>query len=98
MIGLIARLRVEDGQSEAFERAFAALAAKVTSSAEPGNQLYQLCKSRSEPDTYVVMELYSDQAAVDEHPKTPHFAELWPAVGACLKPGRPEFEFVDTVG
>ncbi len=44
------------------------------------------------------MELYRDQAAVDEHPKTRHFTELFPAVRELLVPGPPDFEFVDSVG
>jgi quinol monooxygenase YgiN len=97
MIGLIAKLKVQEGKGPALEKAFAPLSAVVNSDAEPGNLLYRLCKSRSDPNTYVVMELYRDQAAVDEHPKTRHFTELFPAVRELLQPGPPEFEFVDTV-
>ncbi len=43
------------------------------------------------------MELYRDQSAVDEHPKTKHFTELWPTLAPLLQPGRPDFEFVDSV-
>ncbi len=97
MIGLIAKLKVQEGKGPQFETAFRVLAAKVTSDAEPGNLLYKLCKSRADPNTYVVMELYADQAAVDEHPKTPHFTELFPAVRDCMVPGPPDFEFIDSV-
>ena len=97
MIGLIAKLKVQDGKGPALEKAFAPLSVIVNSDTEPGNLLYKLCKSRSDPDTYVVMELYRDQAAVDEHPKTKHFTELFPAVRECLVPGPPDFEFVDSV-
>ncbi len=64
---------------------------------EPGNVLYQLTKSRSDPDEYVVMELYRDQAAVDAHTKTAHFTEIFPKIGELLQPGPPQFEFVDAV-
>ena len=97
MIGLIAKLKVQDGKGAQFVKAFKVLAAKVTSDVEPGNLLYQLCKSRTDANTYVVMELYSDQAAVDEHAKTPHFTSLFPAVRECLVPGPPDFEFIDSV-
>ncbi len=69
----------------------------MNSDEEPGALLYKLCKSRTDAGAYVVMELYRDQAAVDEHPKTKHFTELWPAIGGLLQPGRPDFEFVDSV-
>ena len=97
MIGLIAKLKVQDGKGPEFEALFKPLAAKVNSDEEPGALLYQLCKSRSDPNTYVVMELYRDQAAVDEHPKTAHFTELFPKLQEFLQPGRPDFEFVDSV-
>ena len=97
MIGLIAKLKVKEGKGKEFEAAFKPLAEKVNSDAEPGALLYQLCKSRSDPNTYVVMEMYRDQAAIDEHRTTPHFTEIFPIVGAFLEPGPPDFEFVDAV-
>ena len=97
MIGLIAKLKIQEGKGPEFEKGFRALAAKVNSDEEPGNLLYKLCKSRSDPNTYVVMELYRDQAAVDEHPKTAHFTEHWKSIQPLLQPGRPDFEFVDSV-
>ncbi len=98
MIGLIAKLKVQDGKHAEFEALFARLAAHVTNDAEePGNVLYQLCKSRQDPNTYVVMELYKDQAAAEAHTQTKHFTELFPKVGELLQPGPPELEFVDTV-
>ncbi len=97
MIGLIAKLKVQPGKGAEFETAFKPLSDIVNSDAEPGNLLYKLCKSRSDPDTYVVMELYQDQAAVEAHSKTPHFTELFPKLQPLLVPGRPDFEFVDSV-
>jgi len=97
MIGLIAKLKVREGKGPAFEKAFAPLSAAVNSDAEPGNLVYRLCKSRADPNTYVVMELYRDQAAVDEHTKTKHFTELFPAVREYLVPGPSDFEFIDSV-
>ncbi len=98
MIGLVARLKVQAGKAAEFERLFKTLAAKVTDdAAEPGNQLYQLCKSREDPNLYIVMELYKDQAAVDAHTATAHFTEIFPQIGKLLEPGPPGLEFVDTV-
>ncbi len=97
MIGLIAKLKVQPGKGAEFETGFKPLSDIVNSDAEPENVLYKLCKSRSDPDTYVVMELYRDQAAVEEHTKTKHFTELWPTIQPLLVPGRPDFEFVDSV-
>ena len=97
MIGLIAKLKVLEGKGPAFEAAFKPLSDIVNSDVEPGNLLYTLCKSRQDPNTYVVMELYRDQAAVDEHPKTAHFTLHWASIQPLLQPGRPDFEFVDSV-
>ena len=62
------------------------LAAKVNAE-EPGCKLYQLCKA-SDPDTYVFMERYADQAAVEAHRGTAHFKELGRKMGAFMD-GRP---------
>ena len=97
MIGLIAKLKVQPGKGAAFEAAFKPLSDIVNSDVEPGNLLYKLCKSREDPDLYVVMELYRDQAAADEHPQTKHFTELWAKVQPLLVPGRPDLEFIDSV-
>ena len=97
MIGLIAKLKVQPGKAQEFEAAFKPLAEIVNSDAEPGALLYQLCKSRTDPNTYVVMEMYKDQAAIEAHRTTPHFTKYFPMVGAFLEPGPPEFEFVDSV-
>lgn len=97
MIGLIAKLKVQDGKGPELETAFKPLSDIVNSDAEPGNLLYKLCRSRSDPNTYVVMELYRDQAAVEEHTRTAHFTGMWPSIQALLVPGPPGLEFVDSV-
>lgn len=96
MIGAIARLKVQDGKGPEFEVAFGALADRVRSD-EAGNRLYQLCRSRADPNEYVVMEIYADQAAVDAHTSSAHFRELAPTLAPFLQPGRPQIEFLDTV-
>ena len=96
MIGAIARLKVQDGKGAEFEAAFKLLAAKVRSD-EPGNKLYQLCKSRSDANEYVVMEIYTDQAAIEAHRASPHFKAAVPSFGALLQPGPMNLELLDTV-
>ena len=61
MIAIVATLKTKPGQGADFEAVARELAAKVNAE-EPGCKLYQLCKA-SEPDTYVFMERYVDQAA-----------------------------------
>ncbi len=96
MIGAIARLKVQDGKGPEFEVAFKVLAAKVRSD-EPGNSLYQLCKSRSDPNEYVVMEIYAGPAAIEAHRASPHFKAAGPAFRDLLQPGPMNLELLDTV-
>lgn len=95
MIGVIATLRVKDGEGAKLEAAFAELAAKVRAN-EPGNHAYQLCKSRTEPNTYKVLELYADEDALKAHGASDHFKASGPALGAVLA-GRPDVEYLDGV-
>ena len=96
MIGIVATLKVVEGKNEAFEAVFTELSAAVRAN-EPGCLLYQLTRSRSEPQTYVVMEMYKDQAAVDAHRTTPHFTASGPKM-AGLTAGRPEVQVLDAIG
>jgi quinol monooxygenase YgiN len=95
-IGIIATLKVQDGKNAEFEGVFTALAAQVRAN-EPGNLAYQLTKSRTDPNTYKVLELYTDQDAVTHHGGTDYFKAAGPKMGPCLA-GRPEIEYLDGVG
>lgn len=96
MIGIIAVLKIQDGKNDEFEAVFTELAAKVRAN-EPGNQLYQLTKSRTDPNTYKVLELYADQDALTHHGGTDYFKEMGRKMGPCMA-GRPEVELLDSVG
>jgi quinol monooxygenase YgiN len=95
-IGIIATIKVQDGKNAEFEGVFTALAAQVRAN-EPGNLAYQLTKSRTDPNTYKVLELYVDQEAVTLHGGTDYFKAAGPKMGPCLA-GRPEIEYLDGVG
>jgi quinol monooxygenase YgiN len=95
MIGIIATIKTKDGQGQEFEAVFKELAAKVRAN-EQGNKLYQLTKSRAEPNTYKVLELYADQDALTAHGQTDYFKELGRKMGAAMD-GRPLIEALDTV-
>jgi quinol monooxygenase YgiN len=88
-IGIVATLKVQDGKNAEFEAIFTALAAQVRAN-EPGNLAYQLTKSRTDPNTYKVLELYKDEDAVN-------LGTAGPKMGPCLA-GRPEIEYLDGVG
>ena len=95
-IGVIATLKIQDGKADEFEAFFGELAKQVRAN-EPGNLAYQLTKSRTEPTTYKVLELYKDQDALTHHGGTDYFRAAGPKFAAVLA-GRPEIEYLDGVG
>jgi quinol monooxygenase YgiN len=95
MIGIIATLKVQEAKAAEFEGIFKDLAEQVRAN-EPGNLCYQLTKSRTEPGTYKVLELYKDQDALTHHGQTDYFRAAGPKMGPCLA-GRPEIETLDAV-
>jgi quinol monooxygenase YgiN len=95
MIGVVAVLKAKEGSEKAFEEAFLAMAAAVKAN-EPGNLMYQLCKSRTEAGTYKVLEVYADDAAVEAHRTSDHYK----AGGRSLRDlvaAPPEVELLDAV-
>jgi quinol monooxygenase YgiN len=95
MIGIVATLKVQEGKGPDFEVVFKELAGHVRAK-EPGNIFYQLTKSRAEPDTYKVLELYKDQDALAAHGQSDHFKEIGRKMGAFMA-GRPEIEYLDAI-
>ena len=95
-IGVIAVLKIQEGKGAEFEAFFGDLAKQVRAN-EPGTLAYQLTKSRTEPNTYKVLELYADQDALTHHGGTDYFKAAGPKFGAVLA-GRPEVEYLDGVG
>ena len=94
-IGIIATLKVQDGKGAELEAVFRDLAAQVRAN-EKGNSLYQLVKSRDDANTYVVMEMYNDQAAIEAHRNSEHYKAAGPKIGAFLA-GRPDIKLLDSV-
>ena len=94
-IGVIAKLKIQDGKAEEFENIFRELSTAVRAN-EPGNNFYGLHKSRDEENTYVVLEQYKDQDALDAHGKSDHFRTIGARMGGCLA-GRPEIQYLDAV-
>jgi quinol monooxygenase YgiN len=87
MIGVVATLKIKAGQEAAFEAVAKELVEKVNAN-EKGCLLYKLHKAE-EPQTYVFMERYADQAAVEAHRATPYFKELGRKMGDYME-GRPQ--------
>jgi quinol monooxygenase YgiN len=95
MIGIVATLKVQDGKGAEFEAIFKDLADKVRAN-ESGCLMYQLTKSRADPNTYKVLELYKDQDSLTHHGQTEYFRAAGPKMGPCMG-GRPEIEYLDAV-
>jgi quinol monooxygenase YgiN len=90
MIGVVATLRVKPGMEREFEAVARELVAKVNAN-EPGCRLYALHRREDAGDapTYVFMERYVDQAAVEAHRATEHFKTLGRKMGEFME-GRAE--------
>ncbi len=94
-IGIIAKLMIQEGKNEEFEAIFKELAA-VVAEQEPGNNFYALHRSQKDSNTYVVLEQYADQGALDVHGKSDEFTAAAAKLGGCLA-GAPEIEMLDGV-
>lgn len=87
MIGIVATIKVKAGMEKEFEAVAKELVGKVNAN-EPGCMLYAIHHAES-PHTYVFMERYADQAAVDAHRGTEHFKVLGRKMGEYME-GRAE--------
>ena len=79
MIVVIAELHARAGQEEELEQVLRKMIAPTRE--EAGCIRYELNKSLSDPAVFVFYERWRDQAALDEHLKTPHMSVLHPRAG-----------------
>ncbi|WP_139491534.1 putative quinol monooxygenase [Brevibacillus dissolubilis] len=89
MIIIHAHLIIKPDQREQF----LTHAREVTkhSRAESGNISYGFFESTEYENSFVVLEKWEDQAAIDYHVKTPHFVEFMQSVQELLaEPTHPE--------
>jgi quinol monooxygenase YgiN len=87
MLGIVATIKVKPGMEQQFEAVAKELVAKVNAN-EPGCRLYALHRGEA-PQTYVFMERYADQVAVEAHRGTDYFKALGRKMGEFMD-GRPE--------
>jgi quinol monooxygenase YgiN len=95
MLATIATIKVKDGQGAEFEKVATELVKNVNEK-EKGCLLYQLYHGE-EPNTYVFMERYKDQAAIDEHRASDHYKTLGRAMGPFMD-GKPVLLRLKQVG
>ena len=94
-IGLLAKIMVQEGKNEAFEKAFLELTAKARAS-EPGNIFYALNRSQTDPKLYIVMEQYADSEALEAHRKSDYFLATNGVLGGLVA-GAPEIELFEAL-
>lgn len=90
MITFIAHLPVSAKNGPAFEEIMTYVCAKTRES-EPGVLYYAFAKSVNVPDTYVVIEVYRDQAAQVAHMQTEWVKSSIPN-SALLFDGKPDIK------
>ena len=89
MLGVVATIKVKPGMEKEFEAVAKELVAKVNAN-EPGCKLYALHHGE-QPHTYVFLERYADQAAVEAHRATDYFKALGRKMGEYMD-GRAEVQ------
>jgi (4S)-4-hydroxy-5-phosphonooxypentane-2,3-dione isomerase len=75
MIVLVARYYARSGHEDAVAEAMERMAAEVKRR-EPGCALYQVCRSREDARSFLLYEVYADEAALAAHREAPHFKEI----------------------
>lgn len=79
---VVATIPAAEGSAPAVREALQTLVAATRE--EPGCVSYDLFESGSAPGTFVTVERWADQAAMDAHMGTPHLAAAFAAVGDQL--------------
>ena len=87
VLNTVALIRAQDGSSEVVRNALTELQARTRE--EEGCQRYDLFESAATPGTFVTVEEWTDQAALDQHLGSPHIAAALSAVDGALS-GPPE--------
>jgi autoinducer 2-degrading protein len=75
MLVLAAYYHGKPGQGDAIEAALKQMAPLVKMQ-EPGCTLYQVARSQDNPDGFLLIEQYADEAALLAHRETPHFKAI----------------------
>jgi quinol monooxygenase YgiN len=95
VIGVVAKLKIQDGKQSEFEQVAKDLMARVKAN-EPGCLTYQLYKARGSATDYIFMEQYASSDALKAHGQTEYFKAAGPKLGATLG-GAPDIAYYDIV-
>jgi len=95
MLALVVTMRPNEGRNADLEEAFA-WATNAVRTNEPGNLLYQVVKSQTDPDSYLILELYRDQDALMAHRNSDHAKVMWERTQGLFADG-PHIEYFDAI-
>ena len=79
---LTVSFRARTGHAEEVAALLGELA--VASRSEAGCLLYEVGRNEAEPDRFVLLERYADQAAFEAHQQTEHYTRLVPYIFPSL--------------
>lgn len=96
MIGIVAKLPVQDGKGVEFEAAAKEMIAAVKANEAGKALIYSLYRSQENPNVYVFIEQYANADALAAHGTTDHMKAFGGKIGGLLG-GRPEIERLDLV-
>lgn len=96
MTAFIAKLVIKPEMREQFEKAQNELR-ELTYLKEPETPVYELLKSRDDPETYFCVATFTDQDAFDHHMSTDFHDRLVPEIVECLAEDM-TLDFFDYVG
>ena len=72
MLMLVVNVKLKPGMRDEFI-AVISEDAESTSTKEPGNFGFTVIQDTADPDNFYFLEVYKDEAALEEHRKQPHF-------------------------
>lgn len=95
-LGVIAVIKVQEGKNNEFEAAFLELAEQVLAN-EEGCVFYSLNRSKTDSQTYKVLEQYKSAADLEAHGQTEYFKAANAKLGALVA-AAPDIEVLDGIG
>ncbi|MFT5388075.1 MAG: quinol monooxygenase YgiN [Candidatus Omnitrophota bacterium] len=94
-IGVTAKLQVLTGRNQEFEIIFKQLVSSVLAN-EKGCLVYALHQSREDTQSYIVLEQYVDEAALQSHSTTDHYRNFGKQISVYLA-AAPEIVLMDSI-